>query len=312
MSAPWQSALLCFSAEVGDKSFFLTAILAAWCPFHGVRSGPGSVVQQCLVIVGSASALAVHVLLLLAAHGVSARLSWSLSLLASAVQALLGLQAILQLREADSSRSPSLLPVPGNAASKTSAGADADSWHIGQRGWLGSFKAYDPHAYGAVESRSESSNPFEDSEPEQVFAPRRASGTCLLASFAVPFICVFMVEPGDRSIEAIHAAGSISCTLGALGGYVLGVIVAVMLGFLLERHLSERRLLFAAALGLWSLWLVTASQDILQFYGSYFVNRQITPAPYMPSKTATPLARVVSLPGALRHPHFARPSTPLH
>jgi len=282
------------------------------------------VLQQCLVAAGAASALALHALLLLATEGVDARLSWALGVLASIMQAALGFQAFLHLRQADSTRLATLLPAAAGPANKAALAAEtvdgrpAPPSAVGESGWLGSFKAYDPNAYGATErgqpTQGESNNPFEEVEAQEVFEARSTNAVSVLTSFGLPFVCVFMVESGDRSIEAIRAASTVTSTFGALGGCALAVVVAVILGFLLERHFSERRLLFAATIGLWSLWLVTTSQDIMQFYGAYLLNRQDAPEQIMAPK-APALAQAREAVGgpvlsALRASHFPQSHSP--
>lgn len=316
MSTPLQAALLCFSAELGDKSFFLTAILAAWCPFRGVRSGPGALSQQCLVAAGSASALAAHVLLLLASGGVSNRVSWVLGSLAFIVQAALGLQALMHLHKADRSRQLATATDKATAAAEAGDGGLANA--APTKTLLGSFKAYDPQAYGATQEAG--GNPSEakeaggvESEEEKCtntgyLAPNAAG---VLAAFGVPFLCIFMAEPSDRSLDVVRAASTVTSSLGALGGCALAIIVAVSLGYLLERHLSERRLLFAAALGLWALWLVTMSQDILQFYGNYTLSMNESPLPPIRALVKSPaLAQAhakIAKPALRSAAHFPRP-----
>lgn len=238
--------------------------------------------QQFLVAAGAASALVLHALLRLASNRASAKLSWSLGSLAVVVQAALGFQALLHLWQADRNRPVPQCSAPSSAVGDRSEDAARRSEdETRETNWLGSFKAYDPRAYGAVEqgaARARGGNPFEaelgSRELSEATEARLCSATGFLASFGVPFACVFTAECGDRSVEALLAVDSASARFVAMGGCTLAIVVAAMLGFVLERQLSERRVLFAVALGLWSLWIMAASQDIVQLYGTYVFNRR--------------------------------------
>lgn len=292
MSTPWQIALVCFVSELGDKSFFLTVILAVWCPFQGARSGKGALLQQIFVALGAASALTVHSVLVLAFSGVSLPVSRGLVTLALAVELVLGLRAFYHLGHAECNR-PQFATLVGG---EVTAARD-------EKTLVGNFKAYDPARYGTTEPAapaqgSTTSNPFEsDSEGEVLDSSRWCSCASpyvagFLTSFFVAFVCIFLAQPGDKMRQDIHTAGAVQdmkadrqtvidttnnyyAQVGAVGGGVAAILIAVCVGFLLQRHLSDRRLLLAAALGISSIFLVTASYEIVQIYASYlFSSRQ--------------------------------------
>lgn len=282
----WQAALFSFFMELGSKSFFLTAIFTIWCPFYGGRAGAGSLMQQGMVVLGAVSALSLHALIFFVPDYMRIRLSWSLSLLASVTQAALGFQAFSHLHESDGDRQPPLLPVTMDGVKAESAWRKeavlAEKKESGQRWLLGSFQAYDPQAYGAINDQTipegTSTNPFNENEAQQAFRATNSGASGFMAAFVVPFICIFMVEPGAEAIGTLEKAASTFPVSVGLAGCAGALILASVLGFFLERHMSERRLLFAAVLGLWCLWLVTTSQDVVLLCGNRLFD-QTNPTP---------------------------------
>mmetsp|Transcript_386 Transcript_386/g.720 ORF Transcript_386/g.720 Transcript_386/m.720 type:complete len:338 (+) Transcript_386:149-1162(+) len=324
-----RAATLGCVAEVGDKTFFLTVMLAAWCPLAGIRSKSHAFLQQCLVLAGAVLALSLHVALSLVIPSLPGSdrsfLDWTLGSLAVACQGAIGLQAVLELRRADqrrrdSSAAAKLIPPSGPSSASSRAPSDEpQSDSLQPAGFLGTFKAYNPQDYatgkdekgacpavdetGSAEHGNDGQNPFE----KEAVVPASAYGTLnatraakkeashqvgsALAAFILPLVTVFLAEAGDKSLEAlreVHPTAIIG--LGTAGGYVVSSLFAVMIGFVLERQLTERRLLFAVAVGFWALVLVTASQALLHFYGNYLLRKPVT-TPTVNAKGEVELSR---------------------
>lgn len=304
-----RAAALSFVAELGDKTFFLTVILAAWCPVSGIRNKPGASLQQAFVAAGAVCAMALHVSLLVVIPGFPGShhsfFDWSLGSAAVVFQGALGMQAMLELRRAertrkDSSTTAKLISNRPLHASKGDIGQE-----FNPSSFLGTFKAYNPDDYesesgegGAPAAAQEAGkadpdrkdgcghNPFEDevaatygavninasaapSQKKEVPSTLSSASAALL----IPFVAIFLDEVGDKSLEALRAEVSptIVIATGATIGYMISSMFAACVGFLLERQLTERRLLFAMVTGLWALVLVTCSQAILHVYGSYLL-----------------------------------------
>jgi len=263
---------LCFIAELGDRSFFLTAILSAWCPFYGVRSGAGSPLQQCLVAAGSIAAVSLHAALMMVPLENFTEVTFKyVGGFACIVQVALGCQARSHLEAA-----PDEIAVPSTLASKE---RPSENW------------AYMPESYGAAE-QGERKNPFTtDANAEARSHDAKAleaqgSGRTLSifsASFLVPFLCVFSVKPIDRSLHSLHIAKTAASTVGGLSGCALALLVAVAFGFFLERYLSERRILLGVTLGLWSLCLMSLSREILMVYDGSDITSHTGRLPHQPT-----------------------------
>merc|ERR1719218_525642 len=57
-------ALLSGAAELGDPTFFLIVVLTAYCPFQGLRSMRGAMLQRLFILLGAAGAIATHIALI--------------------------------------------------------------------------------------------------------------------------------------------------------------------------------------------------------------------------------------------------------
>jgi hypothetical protein len=204
--------------------------------------------------------------------------------------AALGILAVFHLRHAEHYRLPSPDARPAPYASQPVANETAVSYSSPGKLWLG-FKTYDPTSYGAIAQTepstngSPSKNPFDASDMKES-SPVSTSSTAamkatalgnsgetlgLLLAGIVPFMCVFSAEPGEGVDGLLSTTGpGHVAMLGGAFGRMLGIAIAVMLGCLFAQSFSERRLLFAVSLGLWSMWLVTASQNLSLLCMSHF------------------------------------------
>lgn len=287
-----QTILLSALSELGDKTFFLTAIFAVWCPFGGIRSGRNSTVQQCLVAAGCTVALATRVVL--AAWGVNldGTDSW-LGLASVLLLCIMAAKAVAELRRADLQKKAEFWnQKPPMDPRHFGRGGASFPDRRGAGGFLGDFTAYNPENYQTEAQATPSSwnwlpsvgiggaNHLESPDPRvppnygsteglaSTADPALAAGpdlpfewACALA-FLVPLVAIFVAEAGDKSqaaLQSVQGAGAI----GVLIGYSMSTMFAVFLGFLLERTVSERRVLFAVGLGLACLSMVLLSQGFL-------------------------------------------------
>eukprot|EP00747_Dinoflagellata_sp_TGD_P166343 gnl/TRDRNA2_/TRDRNA2_188992_c0_seq1.p1 gnl/TRDRNA2_/TRDRNA2_188992_c0~~gnl/TRDRNA2_/TRDRNA2_188992_c0_seq1.p1 ORF type:complete len:335 (-),score=60.42 gnl/TRDRNA2_/TRDRNA2_188992_c0_seq1:115-1119(-) len=135
--------------------------------------------------------------------------------------------------------------------------------------------AYNPFAselvssYGST-SGSQSTTPAVVSRSKDDATSRHSmDNNALLAAFFIPMLTIFAVEGGDKSNWVVRdVAHSSTAGWGAVLGAMIASIVAVFMGFLLERQLADSRLLFGVAAGLTVLSIVSMSQVLLQFNGT--------------------------------------------
>ncbi|CAJ1401592.1 unnamed protein product [Effrenium voratum] len=192
---------LALLAEVGDESFFITVLLAAWCPLQGVRSGAR--LEYPLVALGSLSALLLRVALRHFGLYASAGLGQVLPLQLCAVL-LAGLSARAYWQWT-SRGEPEKLPVASGAVPRYGGS------------FLGNFQAYNPAerpASGLV-ADAQAKKPLE-----------------CMASLAVPLVLIFLQEAGSQGLEMEVLRHQL---LGGLAGAFVASALAAALGFGLER-----------------------------------------------------------------------------
>lgn len=266
-----RSLARCFLGELGDKTFFLTLVLAAWCPFYGVRNCPDSVLQQGLVLAGVACALAARVVMV-ELGGEPAWWDRYFDFLATVVLLVLGVKAKIELRYADAA----------DCADRLSRTRAADRSTSPKPTFWTPLSYYDPDppvAQAAVDHRS-----VEQGHPDKGFdygsiadgrssfgAPKAETMTSdvlsMVAAFVVPLLVAFSAEADDKSLavlEEINRTLTPASALGAVVGCSLAVCVAVFAGFLFERQFSDQRLLFTVMFVCFSLALVSLSQGLQQ------------------------------------------------
>jgi len=264
----WHACLRSFLGELGDKTFFLTVILAVWCPWDGIRGGSEHSFQLAMVFAGSLAALLLRVALASAGLGALPTRDNACEATACIVLTILGLKAKIELDRADAKAAKALgerSPLKGGGA-ETEAADEPVKWNTAAFASAPPAPKWpEPPAYGTLQPASPAdgilSEPLGDKLVSHVLA------------FVAPLALGFALEAEDKSsgaLAAIHRGGSPSLALGAALGLVPAVAAAVGLGYVAGRQMSDQRLLFLAVVGLLALSLVSLSQALAHLGAANF------------------------------------------
>jgi len=253
----WEAAALCFVAEIGDVTFFQTAVFAMWCPLRGIRRGPCAL-ERSLVLTGSLLALTMRVALRQLEISFSRATGEGLAPLGVSVLMLgLAVRAYLQLKCSDRAvtsggQMPEDQEKPASAAQAPTAPGGS---------FLGNFKAYNPSEYAAgrgypvqgVGTTSEESRPISAGAsagygaiPQVKDEAPESSALSKLTALWLPFLVAYFAEAGSQGMElqVLHDGHSMSSMCGGFLGYALATMVAGITSFVLERQVSPATLLF--------------------------------------------------------------------
>jgi len=274
--ATWDALILVFLAEIGDKSFWATAVLSVWCPLNGLRDNYDSRWSVFFVFLGSFSALCLrtvlcktrlantampldcflNLVLLISICGVARQVSQELNFADERER--------LRYREEERQR---LRDEEGLEAREAPVGSSAQA-PIGG-GFLGGFKPYSPprlsrqddaevaEGYGAAGGASGGGGIVEE---EGHFHARSS-----LLAFLIPLIVVFTIDANDKSIEVISNICGMGgwVEYGIFLGCFLATLVAIISGHLIESMMSEQRKLFLICVGLVALSLALVNDAVL-------------------------------------------------
>lgn len=241
-----------FFGELGDKSFLMTAVLASWCPWAGVREGDGVWLQQILVFAGAMTALLMQLIL---QRTLQDLVRWP-----GIVDAVsCGLLALMAVRAgSEASR------LPGGLRKEQAMGPnpfDEDS------------EASDTGTNPPAEPSSWNQNAFlsanyGSASPTRGSRTRRTSFLIMMLAYLVPLCVCFLVEVGDKSQRASrNGPEDDRSLLTKVLGMMPATGLAVFFGFITERQCVNRTVatvVLAVCLG---LTIVSLSQAFLQFPG---------------------------------------------
>lgn len=258
---------LCFLAELGDLSFFFAAVLSAWCPWRGARTGPGANHQRLAIAKASALALGARVILRSMQIRIASMLGSGIGpMLAAALLLVLAGRAYLQRSKCET--------VVSQLADCEAKSTDADVPEAGGS-FLGSFKAYDPKAYSkdTVPWAGESV-PLLQQAGEAAYNGRSGQEPaepppCMVSlafAFALPLLVIFLEETGSNGVEVqvLQSGPSLANVLGGAFGIVVAIAVATLLGFVLERQVQDSALLVTVSSGLAAMGIFVLRTAALQ------------------------------------------------
>jgi len=247
-------------AEIGDVTFFQTALFATWCPVRGIRRGHGTHLERTLVLMGSILALTLRV--------VARQLDISFSkstgegvapLAVSVLMAGLAVRAYFQLCRDRALSSAGTLPRDEKPAPSMAGSASAPGGS-----YLGNFKAYDPSEYARRGNPFQSEDVAEEAQPLSGGAnpsyggvtqlkeeEAESSTSSKLTALFLPFLVTYLAEAGSQGMElqVLHDSRSMSGLAGGFVGYVLAAMMAGATSFILERQVSTGTLLVGIACG---------------------------------------------------------------
>lgn len=253
-------------SQLGSKTFFLSVILTAWCPWQGVRNHPDQSLQSILVFLGSFLSFALRIGLL----GFVSDKTWqfgTFDAVSCALLFMLGIKARMDLASCDARE----VRLRFNA---TSHGADAAGGEPDPEKPKEPFSQWNSAAFSTFMPASEAKEPattqygtetqFVPSDGVLSGRPDDRSVSNLLA-FVLTFVIIFLAQADDRSVTALIQTGvqSADAICGALLGIFLPTLVAVFFGIFLEGSLIDSRLLFTVSSILLALSFISLTQALL-------------------------------------------------
>lgn len=279
----WRTIFRTLLGELGDKTFFLTVIFAAWCPLNGIREGSTTQSQRIFVCLGAFCSLVLWSVLY--DSGYVARYGdgvWNFA--ACSVTGIIGCKAALELQNLDSRVGEPLFNRPATANNTTYAATPTTAqapvkWNPVVVGGVDaesqSFAALSKgsEAAGVASSATVEKGPQgaaavaptdKKRTPEEKWTPLTYI-YYLGASFWIPFGCAFLCEVSDKSsytlLQGSH--NGFDFTIGVLIGAMIVVTIAGIAGFIFERTLSDARILFTATMVLYGVSLIGATQGVI-------------------------------------------------
>jgi putative Ca2+/H+ antiporter (TMEM165/GDT1 family) len=268
-SAPFDGAVFGRSVvrgllgELGDKTFFLLLVLAAWCPWDGVRGGSWEYLQLTFVLLGGFVGLAVHICLV-AALPDSAMQGWvTPSPFGWVPEAATGvLTLILALRAW-----LTCPPAPTEPVTKEGAEASKDDAAETETPWNQNAFLFNSPLPPPPEQSSRNARLIQDNKgSDGVFSERVSDGMVSTVIAAVgTLILMLLAESGDKAEAVMIAAGrrGADTAFGAVLGMLPAAFIAVLCGFILENQLAVRQVHIVVTFVLLSLSLVSFSECIL-------------------------------------------------
>jgi len=257
-----------FLGELGDKTFFLTLACCAWCPWLGVRKSTSNdgALQLALVVVGSSLALCIRAVMVLVYSSDLSEQALGLELFASAALVTLGGRAQQELGSLDARTLAAKAP-------RTADDEEMPDKPVNQ--WNASCFQNVPTSSQAQPEASASYGSMPGLQPLQPLQPSPADGLVLSVSrandpfvssvlaFVLPFALAFIIEAEDKSQMVMSTGGKHASIPGAFCGIILAVSLAGLLGFVLERQLSDQRIMFMVTVILLGLSVVCMSQALI-------------------------------------------------
>eukprot|EP00927_Polykrikos_kofoidii_P060182 TRINITY_DN55248_c0_g1_i1.p1 TRINITY_DN55248_c0_g1~~TRINITY_DN55248_c0_g1_i1.p1 ORF type:complete len:284 (-),score=56.25 TRINITY_DN55248_c0_g1_i1:23-874(-) len=272
----WPWFFRTFLGELGDKTFILTCVMSAWCPWSGVRYGPHSRSQRALVCVGAVFALWIRLSFLIT---MKQTMLWHAAFETTAAVLLFCLMPKAYLEfvrtEEDDSKQRALL------AASTARLAHKDG-NYGAMGMGSSFQD------------DSSLAPRGSSDPAEGLKAASASDECMgmVLAFLFTLILCLCAEAEDKSEVALleaHVPKERGDVCAAFAGACCAAVFAVVIGFILERLVSDHRLNFLVLFALAGVAVCSSSQALLQL-GCLSVTKTVMDASPKLDKVASYMA----------------------
>ncbi|CAE7360231.1 unnamed protein product [Symbiodinium natans] len=259
--------------QLGSKTFFVSAILTAWCPWEGPRSHEDGGFQMLLVLLGAYLAWVIRVMLLIYATDKT----WQFAAcdgLSCFCFLILGLRARSDLAGCDARDLRARLRYTPSGADAAGGTADGDVEKPKEVGWTGEWNTA---AFGAILPSVLQPEPREPRSTQYGTAEQYASSDGVLSSklsdrtmstalaLVAPLVLVFLAQADDRATTLLVQTGvdGADVVCGALMGLMLSTFVSVFFGMVMERALVDSRLMFTVSFALLTLSFVSLTQALL-------------------------------------------------
>lgn len=248
--------------ELGSKTFFLIAILSAWCPWEGARGHDDRNIQMLLVLVGSYVADVVRVMVADFADD-GKQFSCAFDVSCCIIFLLLAAKARVELTRLDARelRTKFATSADSSSGSADIEKSDATEWNT---------TAFSSFFMAQAESSETPRTQYGTAEQyvpaDGVLSNRPSDRTVsTVLAFLVPAVLVFLAEADNKAIDdfpltGLKGAGS---NIGALLAFLTSNILAVLLGLFCERTLSDHRLSFIVSVTLFGLSFISATEALL-------------------------------------------------
>lgn len=248
--------------ELGDRTFFLTVVFVAWCPWRGVRSGDHSFLQQLLVTLGASTALTLQVFLFATQKKPSA---WSglHDWITCTLLCLFVFKAYVDRTRMDGSS----LKLTALEAPLVDPHEEGEQWNR-DAFFLPSARRRTESALGSPVSENYGSTPVADIGPATAEPVRinKGPGVVLpeLVAFLLSLFVIFIAETDDRSQAILQRVqGDFYVLAASTTGLVGAVVLAYLIGFCLERQCADHTVLTVTICTLLIMSLQSCSQGFL-------------------------------------------------
>lgn len=266
----------CFG-ELGDKTFLLTVAFSIWCAWAGIRDNDDCIKARCLVFASTLIALGVRIILLTSLVDpffAEAMFAYA----GGAMMAVLALAAYVEMGRVEASEMKMGLLGSVGEASGRDMFKETEAHDVPEEGWNQiAFSGSSPLEGGSAtprvpdvpEKENYGSMGLQGSSMGPLFRGNAALSdrlASLIISFILPLVTIFVLEAEDKSESAVFLGGrsdSTDVAMGAVVGLVPVVLFAIVLGYVIERRLTDQWAAFLVLSILSSLALVELSQGLM-------------------------------------------------
>jgi len=244
-SNTYKGALVSSTAAIGDPTFFLIVVLTTYCPFQGLRSMRGAMLQRLFILLGACGAIGAHIALEKWRSSV-AMLDVYVGLFSVGILVLTSFRALCSLW------------------------ANVDEQHEdAERGKAKAAKG------GVGESFNNASSSFQSNSSgaaTSFYGQERIRKSFLPLALLVALVYIFVGLPGghwDRYVLHSHGDGkafSSNYLVGAGLGYAASTSLAILFGTILQSAAREQRMRFLVTVTLFGLALWEGSYVFTNFH----------------------------------------------
>ncbi|CAJ1424851.1 unnamed protein product [Effrenium voratum] len=280
-------------AQLGSKTFFLSAILAAWCPWEGIRNHPDRQVQTVLILTGSYLAFVLRICLLIFVQDKTWQFC-AFDAMSCFFLFALGMKARVDLSSSDAREARQRYASSSHGAD-AAGGAPSDPekpkesgfsewntaafgflpaplpeprpWNLERANWATVWEDFESMLLRQKEAKTTQYGTETQFVPSDGVLSSRPSDRSIstVLSLLLPLLLVFLMQADDRAIMLLVQTGieGADAICGSLLGLLMPTMLSVTLGVLLEKTLTDSRLLFTVSITLLTLSFISFTQAML-------------------------------------------------